>query len=147
MLVTGGRLMDTHASLIRTAATIIAFGLLSVGATQAATLYKWTDEEGNVHYSQTRPEETKADRMQIKDSKKPQQKQEEESVEPPENAGQDPRKLEARKRNCDIARANMEVYKNSERIKKPDGTVVTLSDEMRQSKIKEAQAMIDENCQ
>ena len=135
-----------HASLIRTTAAILAFGLASVGASQAATLYKWTDEKGNVHYSQTRPEEGKADKMHIKDSKKMPEKQEEEDVEPPKTAGQDPQKVEARKRNCDIARANMEVYKNSERIKKPDGTIVTLSDEMRQSKIKEAQAMIDASC-
>jgi hypothetical protein len=85
--------------------------------------------------------------MQVKDSNTPPQNEQEESVEPPPTAGQDPRQVEARKRNCDIARANMEVYKNSERIKKPDGTIVTLSDEMREAKIKEAQAMIDANCQ
>lgn len=138
--------MDMHALFFKTIAAIITFGLISTGAVQAATLYKWTDKDGNVHYSQTRPEEGKADRMLIKDSKKPQQQQDDETVEPPKSAGQDPREVEARKRNCDIARANMEVYKNSERIKKPDGSIVTLSDDMRQAKIKEAQSMIDANC-
>ncbi|MEJ2406492.1 MAG: hypothetical protein P8171_19790, partial [Candidatus Thiodiazotropha sp.] len=60
--------------------------------------------------------------------------------------GQDPQVVEAKRRNCEAAKSNLEVYKNSKKVQQPDGTVITLSDEMREMKIKEAQKMVDANC-
>ncbi|HEY9147650.1 MAG TPA: DUF4124 domain-containing protein [Gammaproteobacteria bacterium] len=130
-------------------------GLCAVGTGHAATLYKWTDDEGNVHYSQTPPENRKADQMQIKDSAPSgapsqtpaaEEEQAADESEPPADAGQDPKVVEIRKRNCETARGNLEVYKTSARIRQADGSIMALSDEMRENLIQEAEKMIEENC-
>lgn len=147
--------MDMHTSLIRIMTTLAIIGLVTLGTVQAATLYKWTDEEGNVHYSQTRPEGHEADRMEIRDEATPSaetkttpsaepSEQGEEAI--PQGAGQDAERVRVRQQNCEVARKNMEIYKTYRRVRQADGTTVVLSDEMRAAKIDEAQKMIDELC-
>lgn len=145
--------MEHSTSLTRILGVLLLFSGLAVFAPlHAASLYKWTDEEGNVHYSQTPPEKQQAEKMHVKDSpasaQQPPAAQEEDAEADgmPEGAGQDPAVVEAKQRNCEIARSNLEVYKSSEKIQQPDGSVITLSDEMREMKVKEAQAMVDANC-
>ncbi|MCW8828058.1 MAG: DUF4124 domain-containing protein [Gammaproteobacteria bacterium] len=147
--------MAMHTSLIRIMAALAVIGLITLGTVQAATLYKWTDEEGNVHYSQTRPEGHDADRMEIRDEAPPPadtgttrsaepSDQVEEAI--PQGAGQNAERVRVRQQNCKVARENMEVYKTYRRVRQADGTTVVLSDEMRAAKIEEAQKMIDKYC-
>ncbi|MFO7592790.1 MAG: DUF4124 domain-containing protein [Pseudomonadota bacterium] len=138
--------MDTHSKIITgTITTLLLTGLVLTGSANAAKMYKWTDENGQVHYSQTKPSSQKADTMHIKDSKSEQQ-------EPPkkdettQREDQDNPAVQAQKMNCEIGRSNLETYQNSERVKLPDGSVVDVTDDLRKSKIKEAQQMIDNNC-
>lgn len=49
---------------------ILAFGLLAFALTAAAQLYRWTDESGNVHYTDT-PPPTNARNVQKKDAARP----------------------------------------------------------------------------
>lgn len=150
----GGTTMAIQTNLMRTIITLFIIALGTAGTASAATLYKWTDDEGNVHYSQTRPVDRNADQMQIKGSTpsaaQPQTPAEEKETpdasEPPADAGQDPKVVEIRKRNCETARSNLEVYKTSARIRQADGTLMALSDEMREARIQEAEKMIEENC-
>lgn len=109
-------------------------------------MYKWTDENGQVHYSQTKPPAQKADTMKIKDSKPAQAKQTQKKDQPEKFQDENNPAEQARKKNCEIAKLNLATYQNSKRVKRPDGTVVELDDNLRQSKIKEAQAMIEQNC-
>lgn len=143
--------MEIHTQITRIIAVLFVSVLMLTGTAQAASLYKWTDEEGNVHYSQTPPEHGQADKMHLKDTTPPQNAAPAAAEEPedqgiPEDAGQDTAEAQARQRNCEIARYNLETYKTSDRLKQPDGTVIVISDEMRDAKMKEAQALIDIYC-
>ncbi len=124
-------------------------GLAFTGPVQAVSLYKWVDDSGRVHYSQTPPEKSSAqsEKMQVKDSK-PYQADSQEGTDEnkPTTSEQGAQVVETRKMNCEIARKNMETYKTSERVQQPDGTIITLSDEMRASKIKEMQAQVNAYC-
>lgn len=139
--------MEKHASKTRKFLFLLLTGLAFGGTLEAATLYKWTDAEGNVHYSQTPPTGQKADRMHIKDTPpEAQTDNDADEQEMAEGAGQDPAVVAARQRNCEIAKANLEIYKTSNRVQQPDGTIITLSEEMRAIRIRETQALVDANC-
>jgi len=143
--------MEILSHSARNFAFILLSALFLMGTAQAAALYKWTDEQGNVHYSQSPPQNQKADRMQVKDTPAPQPDEQngqadngEQGI--PDSAGQDPAEVESRKRNCEIARSNLEIYRTSSRVKQSDGTVIVVSDEMRKAKMEEAQKLIDVFC-
>lgn len=134
--------------------TLLALALLGLTLTlpaQAVSLYKWVDENGRVHYSQTPPEASAAEseQMQLKDSDPYQSKPDktaDEDKNAPSVTNEAAQVVERRKKNCEIAKQNMETFRNSEKIQQPDGNVVTLSPEMRDAKMKEAQAMINAYC-
>ncbi|MGM0594455.1 MAG: DUF4124 domain-containing protein [Pseudomonadota bacterium] len=129
------------------ALTLLLCTLLFATAPQAAKLYKWKDAEGNTHYSQSPPEEGEAEEMRVKDKPAQQPEQEEQEEDgPPESAMRDAEAEEVRRRNCEIARQNLNVYQTSERIQQADGSILTLSDEMREAKIQEAEEKIEEFC-
>jgi len=54
--------------------------------------------------------------------------------------------LRVKQQNCEVARGNLQTYQDYNSVRQPDGTVVEMSDEMREAKIKEAQEMIDKFC-
>lgn len=144
--------MEKHVSLTRIIALFFA-GFLLAGTAQAASLYKWTDAEGNVHYSQTPPEGQQADRMKVEDSAPPASEadaQQGDSAEGedgvPASAEKDTKENEVRRKNCEIARSNLVIYQTSDQYKQPDGKVITVSDEMRKAKIDEAQKQVDTFC-
>ncbi len=134
--------------------TLLALALLGLTLTlpaQAVSLYKWVDENGRVHYSQTPPEASAAEseRIQVKDrnpyqSNLEEQRQGDETKPSTTNSAADV--VITREKNCEIAKQNMETFKNSDRVKQPDGKIITLSEEMRESKIKEMQALINAYC-
>lgn len=147
--------MDNHLFIRRILLVIALLGLTSSLPVQAVSLYKWVDENGRVHYSQT-PPDTKAresEQMQVKDSNPYQPTQENEAAGNEEKNNAEPRTtdeaakiVETRKQNCEIAKQNLTTYQNSDRVKQEDGTVIKLSEEMRAAKIKEAQALVNAYC-
>jgi hypothetical protein len=142
--------MEKRMPLTRIIALITFATLMMAGTVQAAGMYKWTDAEGNVHYSQTPPEDQQADKVHIKDSAPLQdstagETDTGEQDNPAEDAQNTP-EAKQRQKNCEIARYNLETYKSSDRLKQPDGKVIVISDEMRDAKLKEAQSLIDIYC-
>lgn len=132
---------------------VTLLGLVVLTPAQAVSLYKWVDESGRVHYSQTPPDKSAAqsEQMQVKDTNPYQTEQEKADARKadeakPATTDAAAKVVETRAKNCEIARRNMQTFQNSDRVKQPDGTVITLSDEMRASKIKEAQAQINAYC-
>lgn len=149
------------------------FGILVItgcllGGTAVAGMYKWVDKEGNVHYSQVRPSEQESQKIAppppVPDQQPKKREQSSDSAtgtrdgettaqgKTDEETGQqapfdEEQQAELYKKNCDIATENMSIYKNSHRIRTPEGEVVRLSDEMRAAKIKEAQEAMDKYCQ
>lgn len=132
---------------------VTLLGLAALVPAQAVSLYKWVDESGRVHYSQTPPDKSAAqsEQMQVKDTNPYQAEQQkadtaEAKESEPTTTDAAAQVVETRKKNCEIARQNLQTYQNSARVKQADGKVITLSDEMRASKIKEAQAMVNAYC-
>lgn len=142
--------MEIDVTFRRILFTAALLGLALAGPAQAVALYKWVDEGGRVHYSQTPPEKSSAqsEKIQVK-NRNPYQKEdtaEKDEAEKPSTTDEGAKLVDTRKKNCEIARQNMETFKNSERVQQPDGKIITLSDEMRASKIKESQALINAYC-
>jgi hypothetical protein len=146
--------MEIDVAFRRILFVISLLSMAFAGQVQAVSLYKWVDENGSVHYSQKPPEKsaTKSEQMQVKDSNPYQTRQEKAATaekkkeDQPETTDEAARVVEARKKNCEIARQNMATFQNSARVKQSDGTIITLSEEMRAAKIKETQALINAYC-
>lgn len=135
--------------------TILTGLLLALGTHQAlAAMYKWTDEAGNVHYTQRPPNDRPT---QVIKAPPP----------PPANRGYTPPKLGAAKKderpgespeqaaereallkkNCDAARNNLEVYTAHRRIQEGEGAeVIVLDDDERNRRIQQAQENIKKYC-
>lgn len=143
--------------------------LLALSAlTVQAEIYRWVDDQGVTQYSQTPP--TGRDASTVKpppapsidpeQARREQQRQITESLddylEDRALAKEKRAKAEedqARKdKNCEAGRFNLSNLQSDStkkivrQIRKPDGTIVPLSDDERQQKIKEAEAVIKENC-
>jgi hypothetical protein len=141
--------MKAKALLFRIALAIAAAGF-AAGAT--AAMYKWTDKEGNVHYSQMPPEEGNATEIAPPPP-----------VSPPANdnagntngsAGQGGNEQQVRTKeqeesdalNCKAARANLDIYQSSDRYRNSDGDVVVMDNATRQRKIEQAQEQVKKFC-
>lgn len=136
---------------------LLGAGLLAASATGlAATMYKWTDSEGNVQYTQTPP--PRGDFQKLAPPPPPAPPAPETAAPPaaeptPANdaATQDEaerKRLEASvaKHNCETARKNLEIYTAFRRVMNDKGEVVVLGDDERAAKIKEANEMIQKYC-
>lgn len=136
-------------------AVVMATCLLLAGSAGAAGLYKWTDAQGHVHYTQDPPPQG-----QFKELTPPPappetvpdealQKARDELTPPPPPTGDiamDKKKADIYERNCKIAKQNLAAYTTHRRVRNAKGEVVTLDDDTRKAKIKETQAQVDKYC-
>lgn len=129
-----------------------------------ATLYKWVDADGNIHYTQQPPpgdiegdiikpppklktesalKELDENQKYLENLQKEREKQAEDQEFEEANAA-------IRKSNCQLGRDKMASLRLTAspqaRSVSEDGTVYKLTEEQRQAKIKEAQEIIDNNC-
>lgn len=138
---------------------LLGAGLLAASATGlAATMYKWTDSEGNVQYTQTPPPRGGFQKMAPPPAPAtpapdtaPAQAGEPAAEQPKDTAAQEEaerKRLEASvaKHNCNTARKNLEIYTSFRRVVDDRGEIVPLSDDERAAKIKEANEMIKKYC-
>lgn len=131
---------------IRNFALIVMFGLCS--AAQAATMYKWVDDDGNVHYDQSPPSDRESEKLESKTGAKaptPPTTAEQAADQPPKVTEDENARI--KKQNCEAARRNQEIYKRSAKILQPDGTELVLSDEMRAEKLRQVQEDIKKFCE
>lgn len=124
-----------------------------------ATAYKWVDENGETHYSQSPPAAVKTEVIKPPagsaasipkasagvTSKAPATN---DSAQPTPDAKAKAEDATVRAENCAIARKNLEVLKTAPRvtIKDQNGLYHRLSDEERKARSAEAQKRIDEFC-
>lgn len=127
----------------------------------AAAMYKWTDADGNVHYSQTpppsgqaeemappppsplSPEEAEKRREQSRRSLLGEEKpQGEAAAEGSDQAGN----AEARAKACDQARHNLQVLKQGRRIRDAEGNVTVLDEKEHAQRMAETRAQIEQLC-
>lgn len=130
----------------------------SLGAS-ATNTYKWVDKDGNVHYSQKRPESSNYEKMKIKTAPG---RSEPAPVSTPNTSavGTNASKSDSaavlkkevaknediRKQNCDVAKKNLQAYTVYRRVRMPDGSVRILADDERAKLITESKASIKEFC-
>ena len=139
--------------------SLVLLSFLVSVAVSAAT-YKWTDENGNVVYSQHPPESGSYDRMTgLKRSKssspdelsEAEKEQAKKTAEMQENLKEQEKELlvrtkEVEQRLCEQAKKNHDAYTRNKRFMGKDGKIFRMDDNEREQKIKEAEEAIKEYC-
>ena len=145
------------------ARTVLPWALcLAFAGPVAAAMYKWTDADGNVHYSQTpppsgqaeemappppsplSPEEAEKRREQSRRSLFGEDKPEEKA---PEGGNRQADNNPAREKACEAARQNLQTLKTSRRVRDADGNVTVLDDAEREARMAETRAQIEQLCE
>ncbi len=129
-----------------------------------AGIYKWVDDEGNVHYSQQRPANTSSERMKVqqyapKDTssyKRPSFKssdtQTAKSPKAEEDEPEEEKETRAEKKqrmaDCEQIRNNLASMESRGRIrsKDADGNITYLSDKEKQARITKSKATLSKSC-
>ena len=138
--------------------------LLTAPLSHASGIYKWVDEDGQVHYSQKKPLSKPAE--QIKEAPPPAndpdaargdlQRQldafDERRAQRDEAFAEQQRKEEAagvRKQNCETARKNLANLRRggNNAYMTPEGEVIRLTDDERARRIEAAKQGIKDNCE
>jgi hypothetical protein len=141
------------------------FGLLfSISTVVVSTpvqagMYKWTDAEGNVHYSQQRPRDAEYERIKKQKAPRPgtasptpsstssagaadtEQDQASKTV-----AEEISKNAEIRKKNCEAAKKNLKVFQIYRRVKGEDGKIRVVSEKERAEQIQRSKEAIREFC-
>ncbi len=140
----------------------LAIGLTPVTPSIAAT-YKWTDDDGNVVYSQTKPpggravEVVKQHSTGVTDEEA---KRQLEGLRDKANAQSEDRQLKAEvaqdeldrnqriKKNCENARKNLSLLETPARVTlmDADGNPYFLGEEQRQERVLEAKSQVERYC-
>jgi len=116
-----------------------------------AGLYKWVDNEGNVHYSQKRPVNQQFKRLKAPppapDNAQPLYKPGTPATKSGKTAATETAKnKEIRAKNCAQAKKNLSNYQIHRRMRDKDGNVTTIDDNVRAKNIKNAQNAISNYC-
>lgn len=116
-----------------------------------AGLYKWVDDEGNVHYSQKRPLGKQFKRIKkpapAPESSKPLY-QESSNKNKPKNvtASETAKNAKIREEKCKSAKENLERYTIYRRLRDKDGNITIVGDQERAKKIESAKQAINDFC-
>lgn len=128
----------------------LAAALITAAPALQAAMYKWTDADGNVTYSQTPPPDGAYENIRVPrgPAAAPPSTQPDTQA-PTGGAGIDAisaESAEIRQRNCEGARSNLQTYQVHRRIRNAEGEVIVLDDAERQARIDEAKRHILEFC-
>ncbi len=117
----------------------------------SAGLYKWVDNDGNVHYSQKRPANQQFERLKAPppapDNAKPLYKSSAPAKTTSKTAATETAKnKEIRAKNCAQAKKNLNNFQVHRRIRDKDGNVTVIDDKVRASQIENAKKAISNYC-
>ena len=140
----------------------ITFLSLLFAASSHAGLYKWTDDKGQIHYSDRQPDKEKAQTLNPKTSLpsgvdkeksaldkqvEEMNKRLEEEKQQQEEAEKIAKEKELRKKRCQTLRDNMQVMLTKNRVSKiVDGKRVVMPYEERVEKMEKMRKEIEEAC-
>ena len=147
-------------------ASLLACGMaLALGATLAAAdqVYKWTDSQGHVHFSQTPPASTTAGVQPMNVAPPPpdpqslqnqqnlvqaQQDQQQKAKDEADKNKPDPKAEAAKKQRCDGLRSRLVMLQQMGRVASTDaqGNVTFLDDDARAKQITAIQGQIAKDC-
>jgi hypothetical protein len=138
-----------------------ALALMLATGSAGATLYKWTDANGNVQYGEFPPAGSKAERLkaapapasttpgkslqqQVEEMEKRQETEKQHKTE----AAQKQQDAANRKINCENARSNIQRlnYGGNRLVHMPDGSYQRLDEKQKQEQIEKNQQAIKEFC-
>lgn len=115
-----------------------------------AAMYKWTDEHGEVHYTQTPPLDREAQKMAAPrpvdappETAQPTQEKPVTATTPKPPSEED---IRIKKQNCETARSNLNIYQTAPRVVDKEGSIIGWTNQERAEKIKEAQDQIKKYC-
>ena len=147
---------------LRLATIALATTLCAAPPVQAAKLYKWIDEQGNVTYSERKPPDRPVETIRLRgatlDSSGAEEKldrlneraeaQQKDRDFAENSATATAERNERMANNCKIARENMRILRTTSRIRdtSADGEPHFLDEAGIQAKIAETQRHVDENC-
>ena len=125
--------------------------MMVLASTATAGLYKWVDSEGNVHYTQTPPQNTqfktlKAPQPAPQNSQSPYSETKEKSSVEDTIKTETAKNLKLRQQNCTIGKKNLNSYQLYRRIRAKDGTVTVVDDKERARQIEAAKQLIRDFC-
>jgi Skp family chaperone for outer membrane proteins len=144
--------------------TCVLLALASgIHAASKATIYKWVDDNGEVHYTQVPPQNREYETLKqasapaddpdrirsgLKEQVDAMDKAQEERKEEVKDAEQWSNIQKRRRENCEIAKKNLaNLHQGGNKaFMTPDGEVIRLTDDERQRRIDEANKQIEENC-
>jgi hypothetical protein len=132
-------------------------------AADSQKMYKWTDDQGEVHYSQFPPPGRKTEKLQppppppespnasgndLQQQLDAVEQQNQEQLQGAKDAQQWAQIQKIRRDNCKTAHQNLDSLQRSGNVRYmgPDGKVMRLTEEERQKRIDETNAQIKENC-
>jgi hypothetical protein len=154
-----GNLMLRHLPVIL---ALLVFATASPAA-DTQYIYKWTDDQGEVQFTQFPPPGRKAERLRgasppaqspeisendLQKQVETMEQQNKEQLQGAKDAKQRAEIQKIRSSNCETANKNLVNLQRGGNIRYmgPDGNVIRLTDEERQKRIEEANAQIKENC-
>lgn len=142
---------------------ILTLAVLLVTApamSSAASVYKWTDEEGVTHFGDRQPSGQQSESVSIRTGKRsegnrqsPQEQvkaleeQESEQAEQKEESAADEARRKQREANCETARSNLSILQRNSRIRvEEDGEQRYLAEDEIEEQRKKFEEIADENC-
>ncbi len=130
---------------------LLLAAMMIITNSASAGLYKWVDNDGNVHYSQKRPRNQQYKRLKAppsapENSKPLYQPVTEENKSSDTAAKETAKNNKVRAENCAIAKKNLNAYQVYRRIRDKDGNVKVIDDKERAKQIKNAQQDINDFC-
>ena len=151
---------------------IALFSILSLTCTLSiAGIYKWVDDEGNVHYGQQRPADASSEKMDVQQYaprdtsgyKRPADKSSDDNTDSAATDEADNKKQEAEKPEkkvetaaekkrrlmaCSQARKNLSTMQSIGRVrsKDKDGNVTYMSQTQKEEKMSQAKSLIAKHC-
>jgi hypothetical protein len=130
---------------IRLSPALLLAALLASTPLYAAKLYKWTDEEGNVHYSQKPASATGTEEVIHAQPEEVEEAVEETApIEVPVPVDTEAAQKQAER--CQSLLRDLEIYQSSEQVTDSEGNVIEISPEMRDAKLKEINEELDRSC-
>ena len=161
-----GRKVNSHKQLRairRVIAGLLGSALSLCALSTAADTYRWTDDNGQIIYSQAPPEggrpytrigappppaDAEGDKARLNALRQSQADSREDRELSREEQQRTARQQSKIDQNCAAARKNLDTLENdyNRRIRLPDGTTQRLTPEERQSRIDQAKQFIKENC-
>ncbi len=131
---------------------LLLTAMIIFASSASAGLYKWVDDEGNVHYSQKRPLDKQFKRLKAPTPAPQSNKPLYQSATPTDNkaadtaAAETAKNKEIRATNCANAKKKLNAYQVYRRMRDKDGNVTVIDDKERAQQIERAKQAINDFC-